>query len=90
MLLMWRHAGESIFIGEGVELSVLECGPNRVKLGIRAPQSVAIVRGEVKQTRDQNLAAARSMGTNGLIARVAGARTGRIGPPDFRSGGKPV
>ena len=66
MLVMWRHPGESIFISEDVELEVLECGPNRVKLGIRAPQRVPVVRGEVKRTRDQNLAAARSIGNRVL------------------------
>src|SRR3954462_2741505 len=61
MLVIRRHAGESILIGHDIELEVIECGHNRVKLGIRAPRHVSVTRSEMKVTREQNLAAARSM-----------------------------
>jgi carbon storage regulator len=61
MLVIRRRAGDSILIGDQVEIQVMECGPHRVKLGIRAPQEVQVVRAEVKRTRDQNLAAARAV-----------------------------
>lgn len=61
MLVIRRHAGESIQIGEEVEVVVIDCGPGRVKLGIRAPKQIPVVRAEVKITRDQNLAAARAI-----------------------------
>jgi carbon storage regulator CsrA len=35
MLVISRRAGESILIGEDVEIQVLETGSGRVKLGIR-------------------------------------------------------
>lgn len=61
MLVIRRHAGESIQIGEEVEVVVIDCGPGRVKLGIRAPKQIPVVRAEVKLTREQNLAAARAI-----------------------------
>ena len=61
MLVIRRHPGETIRIGEEVEIVVIECGQGRVKLGIRAPQEIAVVRGEVETTRRQNLAASRAL-----------------------------
>ena len=62
MLVMRRRAGESILLGEEIEVQVIEVGPRRVKLGIVAPKNLAIVRKEVRITAEENLAAAD--GTN--------------------------
>jgi len=61
MLVIRRYRGESIQVGEEVEIVILDCGQGRVKLGIRAPQHIPVMRGEVKLTREQNRAAARSL-----------------------------
>ena len=61
MLVIRRRPGESIRIGDDVEVEVIDCGPHRVKLGIRAPREVPVMRNEVRLTREQNLAAASSM-----------------------------
>jgi carbon storage regulator len=58
MLVIRRRAGESILIAEDIEIEVLEITPTRVKLGIRAPKSVAVLRKEVRLTEEQNRAAA--------------------------------
>jgi len=68
MLVMRRRAGESFLIGD-VEIQVLEVGGTRVKLGIRAPESVAIVRREVQITKNENLAAAQSV-SQGVISSL--------------------
>ena len=60
MLVMRRRAGESFLVGD-VEIQVLEVGATRVKLGIRAPGSIAIVRREVQITENENMAAAQSV-----------------------------
>jgi len=60
MLVMRRRVGERLIIGPDVELEILEISPTRVKLGINAPQSVAIVRKEVAATRDENLKASQA------------------------------
>lgn len=61
MLVMRRRAGESFLIGEAIEIEVLEILGTRVKLGIVAPDSFLIQREEIKITRDENIAAARSV-----------------------------
>ena len=67
MLVIRRRPGESIRIGNDVEVEVIDCGPHRVKLGIRAPREVAVMRNEVRLTREQNLAAASSMALRGEL-----------------------
>ena len=47
MLVLTRKVGESIVIGEDIEVTVLEVRGEQVKLGIRAPRSVAVHRKEV-------------------------------------------
>jgi carbon storage regulator len=69
MLVIRRRSGEAIRIGDDVEIEVIDCGSNRVKLGIRAPQHIPVMRSEVKLTRDQNLAAARSI-TDGALKGI--------------------
>lgn len=61
MLVVWRRAGQSVMIGEDTEIEVLDARANRVKLGIKAPVSIAIVRKEALLTRNENLTAAWSM-----------------------------
>jgi len=61
MLVIRRRPGESLVIGEDIEIEIIECGASRVKLGIRAPRSIPVTRSELRQTRAQNLAAARSL-----------------------------
>lgn len=46
-LNLTRRKGETFFIGEDVVVTVLECGNGRVRLGIAAPRSVSVHRGEV-------------------------------------------
>jgi carbon storage regulator CsrA len=47
VLVLSRKIGESISIGEGIEVVVNRISGNRVTLGIKAPANVRIVRGEL-------------------------------------------
>ncbi|HET8593151.1 MAG TPA: carbon storage regulator CsrA [Solirubrobacterales bacterium] len=47
MLVLTRKPGESIMIGDGVEVQVLSVAGEKVRLGITAPRDVAIFRNEV-------------------------------------------
>jgi carbon storage regulator len=58
MLVIRRRAGESLFIGDDVEIKVLEVGPTQIKLGIAAPKEITVLRSEVRQTQLANRAAA--------------------------------
>ncbi|HEV2448609.1 MAG TPA: carbon storage regulator [Candidatus Sulfopaludibacter sp.] len=76
MLVIRRHPGEAIHIGEDVEILVIDCGQGRVKLGIRAPKEISVIRGEVKLTREQNLAAARALESGPGFTPPRGLRPG--------------
>jgi carbon storage regulator len=60
MLVIRRRGGESFVIGSDIEVEVLEIEGSQVKLGIRAPREVPILRSEVARTREANRAAAES------------------------------
>ncbi|SFH98780.1 carbon storage regulator [Planctomicrobium piriforme] len=47
MLVLTRKAGESILIGEGIVITVIQVGRNRVRLGFDAPGDLAIRRMEL-------------------------------------------
>jgi carbon storage regulator len=59
MLVIRRRAGEVLLIGEDVEIEVLDIGGSQVKLGIRAPKHVVVLRKEIQITGQQNLAASK-------------------------------
>ena len=47
MLVLSRKLGESIRIGDNIEVTVVEVKGNRVRLGITADRSVSVVRSEL-------------------------------------------
>jgi len=57
MLIIARHKGQRILIGDDVEVVVTELSKGVVKLGIVAPTSLTILRGETKEIADANRAA---------------------------------
>jgi carbon storage regulator len=58
MLVLTRKLNQSIVIGDGIEIIVLEVRGEQVRLGIKAPKSVAVHRKEIyDQIRDENLEA---------------------------------
>ena len=60
MLVIRRKSGESFRIGDNVEIEILEIAAGHVKIGIRAPREVAVLRTEVFLTKEQNQAAAEA------------------------------
>jgi len=59
MLALTRKIGESIMIGDNIEVTVIATAGDQIKLGINAPKSVSIHRKEVYlQIQDENKAAA--------------------------------
>ena len=62
MLALSRKPGESVIIGNDIELTILEVKGEQVKVGIKAPKSVAIYRKELfEQIQESNREA--SLGT---------------------------
>jgi carbon storage regulator len=66
MLVIRRRPGETLMIGDNVEIEILDATASQVKLGIRAPKSVPVLRKEIQVTLQQNLAAAREISSEEL------------------------
>lgn len=49
MLVLSRKAGETIWIGEDVEIVISEIKGDQVRIGIRAPRNIEVVRGELRE-----------------------------------------
>ncbi|WP_019243080.1 MULTISPECIES: carbon storage regulator CsrA [Bacillus] len=49
MLVLTRKIGETIIIGEQIEITVIESKGDQIKLGIQAPKDVEIHRKEIYQ-----------------------------------------
>lgn len=70
MLVIRRRPGEALVLlsqnfdqGEDIEIEILDASASYVKLGIRAPKSVAVLRKEIRLVGDQNRVASRTMST---------------------------
>jgi carbon storage regulator CsrA len=48
MLVLSRKSGESVQIGDSIEVRVLEVSGGKVKLGFSAPPHIAIQRNEIR------------------------------------------
>ncbi|BDR72895.1 carbon storage regulator [Clostridium tetani] len=59
MLVVGRKKGESIIIGDDIEVTVVKVDEGTVKLAISAPKDVTILRKElVKEVQEENKKAA--------------------------------
>lgn len=47
MLILTRRPGESIQVGENIEIQILEIRGNQVRIGINAPADVLVLRSEL-------------------------------------------
>jgi len=71
--MMSRRAGETILIGDRIEIVIAQIGRSRVKVGIRAPRDTPVMARELKLVREENRAAAgagRASDWGGLVARL--------------------
>ncbi len=73
MLVLSRRVAESLLIGNDIEIEVLEIGASQVKLGIRAPREIPVLRRELLMTIRQNEIAAQTVPAE-LIDQVRGVR----------------
>lgn len=55
MLVLTRKIGEEIVNGDTIRLLVLAVSGNKVRLGITAPTSIAVMRQELMETRHEQV-----------------------------------
>lgn len=84
MLVLRRRAGEAILLGDDIEIEVLEISRSRVKLGLRAPAHLPVIRKETVAVAAENRLASGLMVSPGgeglaglmqLLQRPVVART---------------
>lgn len=62
MLILSRREGESIMIGDSIEICISKIEHDAVKIGVVAPRELPVFRDEVyRRIRDSNLTAARKV-----------------------------
>lgn len=62
MLALTRKAGQSIVIGDQIEVIIVEIKGDQVRMGIKAPRDISIYRQEIyEEIQHENRAAANSV-----------------------------
>ncbi|MCX7796154.1 MAG: carbon storage regulator CsrA [bacterium] len=57
MLVLTRKRGQSIIVGDDIEITILEVDRDHVKIGISAPKSVKVYRRELyEEIKNANVA----------------------------------
>ncbi len=70
MLVLSRKTGESILLGDDIEVKILESKDGRVKVGIEAPRSVSVIRKEVLGTIEANKEAGKRAANKDELMRL--------------------
>ncbi|WP_121663631.1 carbon storage regulator CsrA [Metabacillus litoralis] len=64
MLVLTRKTGETIQIGDNIELTVLSIQGDQIKLGIKAPKNIGILRKEIYDSIQESNNEAASVNKN--------------------------
>jgi len=65
---MQRRQGDTILIGDDIEIQILETSRAKVKIGLTVPRQLRILRGEFRQVGEENRLAAGVSTTRSLQA----------------------
>lgn len=71
MLILTRRIGETLKIGDNVDVTILSVRGNQIRIGINAPRDVAVHREEIytrikeEERQQKELGAARAAGGSG-------------------------
>jgi carbon storage regulator len=78
MLILTRRVGETVVIGNDVDVTVLGVKGNQVRLGVKAPREITVHREEIYQRicREQENGDGKSAGVNGSGKSVNGNGAG--------------
>ena len=81
MLVLSRKINETILIGDDIEIVVVAVAGDNVRLGIRAPKDVKILRSEVyediqKQNQEASLGSRNNDEVSGKLRQLIGDKLG--------------
>jgi carbon storage regulator len=69
MLILTRKAGESLYLGDAIKVTVLKVHGNQVKLGFDIPEDLTVYREEVyMRIKEENLLAVQATDQDLLMA----------------------
>lgn len=69
MLILTRKAGESLYLGDAIKVTVLKVHGNQVKLGFDIPEDLTVYREEVYlRIKEENLLAVQATDQDLLMA----------------------
>jgi carbon storage regulator len=61
MLVLTRKRGQSIMLGDAIEISVVEVNGDAVRIGIKAPRELTIYRREIYEAiQEENIRASKA------------------------------
>ncbi|MBT2685452.1 carbon storage regulator CsrA [Bacillus sp. ISL-37] len=64
MLVLTRKNGESIKIGDDIEITIVSAKNDQVKIGIKAPKNIEVFRSEIiEQIKSENEQASQDIST---------------------------
>ena len=94
MLVLSRQRDETIMIGDDIELTIVDIRGDKVRIGIKAPASVAVHRKEVYDAIKRENEQAARLGAMDLPTSVRAGlrrknRPGTPGMPNAGGGGMP-
>jgi carbon storage regulator len=72
---MSRREGETILIGEDIEILIAQIGRSRVRVGIRAPRELPVIAREVQLVREENRTAAEGQSPEAVANLLARLRS---------------
>ncbi|SHI38664.1 carbon storage regulator CsrA [Lutispora thermophila] len=71
MLVLSRKKDEAILIGDDIEIIVTEIAEDKVKIGVRAPKNMKVLRKELlEQVKEENIHSAESKVDLEALAKV--------------------
>jgi carbon storage regulator len=76
MLVLTRKIGETIRIGDEIEVQILDIRGGQVRIGVKAPRTVTILRGELQDRAEES--------TGMELAAQTPTRVGTLGPEGRR------
>ena len=84
MLVLRRRAGETLLIGDDIEIEVLAITAQGAKIGVRAPRETVVLRKELKITQQQNEAAAQGLAREDFHQALEKLRSSSKNDPSLR------
>ncbi len=72
MLVVTRKSGQSLMIGDNIEVKVLSVAGEKIRIGIQAPKEITVHRSEVYQeiVRQNRLATHSHIPSPALLSRL--------------------